>query len=271
VRPLQVDLSTFERVQRLRAIVPEFGSALILCRVVIAARKVLLAFLQLLARVLLLGIVAALRLVDLGVEHLLLPAVVASAVALQGTSLLVFANEVAGLPLFANLKGIVSKVMGLSPEILPIVRVNALRLIMFLVVRAPLRLEVVHVEIGVPRHLVDQRSFDIIVRMRERAILLVFAVLLGLRAKLGFVAFDVVQTFHLVVRLLALVVLAVLLFAKVHTVVDLRCTPPLVQQPVVVGAVLGVVGAWVRAADRLKPLEVHVAAALGVHVPQFFL
>ena len=64
---------------------------------VIPTLKILRTLLQFLVRVLLFSIIAENRLVDHRVEYLLFPSMVLSTEGLQGASLLVLANKVAGL------------------------------------------------------------------------------------------------------------------------------------------------------------------------------
>ena len=238
--------------------------ASVLTRVVVAALEVLLTLLQLLVGVLFLRVVAENGLVDHGVENLLLPAVVLAAVALELAALLVLADEVAGLPRLAHLEGIVLEEVGLAAEVLPVVRVDALRLVVLGVVGAPLRLEVEHVELLVARHLVDQRRLDVLVAVREGAELLVLALLQRLRAELGLVLLDVVQAFHLVVRVGAVLVAAALQGAEVQPVVHLSAAAPPVQLPVVLRALLRVVRLLVRALLHLEHLQVQVLPARTV-------
>ena len=233
---------------------------------VVAALEVLLTLVQLLVGVLFLRVVAENGLVDHGVENLLLPAVVLAAVALELAALLVLADEVAGLPRLAHLEGIVLEEVGLAAEALPVVRVDALRLVVLGVVGAPLRLEVEHVELLVARHLVDQRRLDVLVAVREGAELLVLALLQRLRAELGLVLLDVVQAFHLVVRVGAVLVAAALQGAEVQPVVHLSAAAPPVQLPVVLRALLRVVRLLVRALLHLEHLQVQVLPARTVRV-----
>lgn len=92
---------------------------------------------------------------------------VPAAIALQGASIFVLTNEVASLPLLTDLKRVILEEVRLPPEVLPVVRVDTLRLIVLSVVRAPLSLEVKHKELLVAGHLVDQRSLDVLIRVRK--------------------------------------------------------------------------------------------------------
>lgn len=158
----------------------------------VAALQRLDTGLLLLVRVLLLCVVAKVSFVEQGVEDLFLPAVEFGAKALQLAALLVLADEVAGLPLLAHGVGVIVEQMGLAAKVLPVMRVNALRLVMLLVVGAPLSLEVKHVELLLPGHLVDERRFDVRVRVGEGAELFVLAGLGVLGAVLSLILGDVV-------------------------------------------------------------------------------
>lgn len=80
-----------------------------------------------------------------------------------------------------------------------------------------------------------------------------------------------VQSFYFVVCHFALVVVAVLLLAEVNAVVDYRGAPATVCRVVVVGTVFRVVFVWIRARDRLEPLQVHVVSALSISEPKLLL
>ena len=238
---------------------------------IVTALKVLATLLWFLAWVLLLGIRAALGLVHKWMEHLFFPTVVASTVTLERTSILVLANEVSSLPLFADLIRIVVEELGLAAEVLPVMRINALGLVVLLIVWTPLRLEEVHVEVHVTGHLVDQRRLNIYVRVREGTVLSVLALLLAFCTELCFVAFNVVQTLHFVVRLFTVRCLTKFLFAEINRIVDNRGAPAFIRWVVVVGALFGVVLRHIRTLHCLKPLQVHVGSALFVSIPQFFV
>ena len=151
-------------------------------------------------------------------EDLLFPAVVATAVRLQGTAIFVTADEVSRLPLLADFKRVVGEVVRLSAEVLPVVRVHTLGLVVLLIVRAPLSFEVVHVEVIISVHLVDQRSLDVGVTVGKRAVLLILAFNLSLGAKFCLVALDMVQTLHFVMSKLTILILAILGLAEVHRI-----------------------------------------------------
>ena len=57
--------------------------------------------------------------------------------------------------------------MRLPSEILPVVSIDALGFVMFVVEWAPLRLKVEHVKLTVARHFVDQWCLDVLVVVGE--------------------------------------------------------------------------------------------------------
>ena len=192
-------------------------------------------------------------------EDLLLPAVVATAVRLKRAPVFVTADEVAGLPLFADFEWIVGKVVRLAPEVLPIMRIDALCFVVLLIVGTPLRLKVVHVEVVVSLHLVDEWRLNVRVGVRKRAVLLILTLGLRLRAKLGLVPLDVIQTLHFVMSKLTVLVLTVLCLAEVYGIGNHGGTAALVKVAVEVGAVLRVVLVRVGTGHGFEPLEVHMA------------
>ena len=104
-----------------------------------------------------LSLLAGQSLVDQRVVNLLFPAVTSGAERLQGTPLVVVPDKGASLPILAQIAGVVVKKMWLSAEVLPVVRVDTLRLVMLIVLKGtPLGLEVVHVEVLVASVVVDQ-------------------------------------------------------------------------------------------------------------------
>lgn len=230
----------------------------------VTALERLLTLLELLLRVLLLCIVAEDCLVDHGVVNLLLPPVILGAARLQGTPLLILANEVASLPFFADLKRIVLEQMRLPPEILPIVRINTLRLIVLVVEGAPLSFEIEHEKLLVARHLVNERRLDICVRMRKRTELLVLAASRRLSAELGLVLLNMVQAFDFVVDVLAVQIGAVFERAKVNAIIVHCGAATLVQLPVVVRTIFRVVRLSRLAFDHFESFQVQVLPALLV-------
>lgn len=174
-------------------------------------------------------------------EDLLLPSVVASAVALERTPLLVLANEVACLPLLTYLKWVVGEQLRLPPEVLPVVSVDALRFVVLSVEGAPLSLEIEHVEFLVAGHLVNQRRLYLKVGVGEAAELLVVALLQSLGAELGLVLLDVVQPLYFVVGVLAMHVVAILVGTEFDSVGDQAGAATSVGRPVMLGTALRVV------------------------------
>lgn len=146
-----------KRLQLLRRSFFYGGFATVLLGMVVAALQILGTLLQLLVGILLLGLITKDRLVDHGVENLLLPAVILAAKRLQRTSLLVLADKMTCTPAFTNLKRIVEEQMRLASEVLPVVCVATLGFIVLSAEGAPLSLEEEHVEVLVAGHLVDQR------------------------------------------------------------------------------------------------------------------
>lgn len=104
-----------------------------------------------------LALLAGEHLVHERVVDLLFPAVRARTEGLQRTTLVVVADESATLPVLTQLLWVVVKEVRLAAEVLPVVGVNALRLVVLSrQERAPLRLEVEHEELGRFRVLVHQ-------------------------------------------------------------------------------------------------------------------
>lgn len=80
---------------------------------------------------------------------------IASTVTLKFASFLILPNKVTSLPLLAHLKRIILEQVGLPPKVLPVVSVDALRLIVLSVIRAPLSFKVEHVELLIASHLMN--------------------------------------------------------------------------------------------------------------------
>lgn len=68
---------------------------------------------------------------------------------------MVMSNKSACLPFFTQFIRTVVKKVRFPSEVLPVVRVNAQSLVVFLVEWAPLSLKVEHVELAVTGHFVD--------------------------------------------------------------------------------------------------------------------
>ena len=93
---------------------------------------------------------------------LLLPAVAVAACGLVRAALVVLGDERASLPVGAQLLAIIAEDVGLAPEVLPVVRIDALCLVVFFVERAPLGLEVEHPEVRILRHAVDEPRLELL-------------------------------------------------------------------------------------------------------------
>jgi hypothetical protein len=106
----------------------------------------------------------------------------------------------------------------LASEVLPIVSVTTLGFVVLGTEGAPLSLKEEHVEVLVAGHLMDQRRLDVGFSVRERTILLVFALGKGLGAELCLVLFNVVETLDLIVSEFAELVIALLVGAKFDSV-----------------------------------------------------
>ena len=205
-------------------------------------------------------IFAWLGLVEQRVVLLLLPAMAVRTTRHVLAALVVLGDECARPPVAAVTAAVVLEQSGLPPEVLPVVRVDALGLVVFFVVRAPLSLEVEHVEVGVALHLLDQAHFELLGTVRERAVLAVvtFVQMFGiLGAKLGLVLLWMVYALNAVVGhqalLLAVAVVGLVVVANIRgiqrglvdprEVVDVRKVEhaPLILQRVVELAVFVVV------------------------------
>ena len=86
---------------------------------------------------------------------LLFPSVAALAACLILAAFMIFGNESTGFPILADFLARIIEDIRLSSKILPIVSIYALCLIMLLVERAPLCLEIEHIEVSILRHIVN--------------------------------------------------------------------------------------------------------------------
>ena len=91
---------------------------------------------------------ARLSLIDQRVKLLLLPSMTKRTLFKPLATLFVTSNKGAALPVLAKFR-LIPKEVRLSTEILKIMRVYTLRLVMLVVVRAPLSFKVKHVEVKV--------------------------------------------------------------------------------------------------------------------------
>jgi len=145
--------------------------------------------------------------INKGMENLFFPTVASCTIALQGTSVLIFGNEISCLPLGAELERVIIKKVWFASEVLPIVRIDALSLIMLMCEGTPLGFESEHVEFSrchyslfllvltaiicsflVVDKLMDQRRFDVLLVVCERAVIPILAFGEGKRTKLKFVS-----------------------------------------------------------------------------------
>lgn len=78
------------------------------------------------------------------------------------TAVLVFGDESARFPIFAELVAIVGEDIWLSSKILPVVIVHALCLIVLLVKRTTLSFEIKHEKVRVFLHLMDQPGLQLL-------------------------------------------------------------------------------------------------------------
>jgi len=88
-------------------------------------------------------------------KYLFFPAMALCTVTLQGAPLLIFGNESACLPLFAQFKRIVLEKMRFTTEILPVVSINALRFVMLMGKWTPFSFEVKTEKFSIRYHLMD--------------------------------------------------------------------------------------------------------------------
>ena len=142
---------------------------------------------------------AELRLVVGWVVEPLLPPVTQLALEPVGTAILVLADGLVGRPVGALFCGVALPV-GLASELLPVVGKDAgVPVVVSVDVGTPDRLVVEEVEVRVPLELVDQVDADVVVTVRETAVLAVLAET-GLGqvalAVLGFVLVWVVEFLH---------------------------------------------------------------------------
>ena len=133
---------------------------------------------------------------------MLFPAVAVTTVRHQVAPLCVLTNECTRLPVLAHLRAVIVEEVGFSPEVLPVVCIQAETLIVFFVQGAPLRLEVKHVKVLVFGQRVEQPRLQVLVRVGKRTILAVVTNLAATVSRL--VLFNVVESLNFVVRIGAL-------------------------------------------------------------------
>jgi hypothetical protein len=234
--------------------------------VVVPTLQVFRTLLQLLIRVLLLSVVAEDRLVDHRMENLFFPPVVLATERLQRTPFLILADKVAGLPRLTNLKWVVQEEMWLSTEVLPIVRVTALRLVVFGTEGTPLSLKVKHVELLAPRHLMNQWGLNVDLGMGKRTELFVFALVKRLRTKFSFIFLYMVEALDLVMSEFTRIIVALLVGAEVNAIVVQGGAPSLIRNCVVLGAPFLVMRFGNAALGNFEDLEVHLLLILVKHI-----
>jgi len=189
---------------------------------------------------------ALLQLIVKWVVIVFLPPVTILTRSLKHATFFVLANESACLPICTQHQCIIIEQIGLSPEVLPVVSVVTLGLIVLLVERAPLSLEVEHIEVGIFLHKVNDPCLNVPHRVCKGAVfavLTVVEVLWEFGAKLGLVFFNVVQPLNPIVSKLAsflkCTLFSLCVLAKIWTVVSML--PSLVFHRVEESAVLMVV------------------------------
>ena len=163
-----------------------------------------------------LSFVAWLGLVDKRVVHLFFPAVTQGTEGLHWTPFAVVPYESADFPIGADLARIIVEKVRFAAEVLPVVSVFTLRFVVHLALKwAPLCLKVVHVEVSISLILVNQASLEVELRVCKGAVLSVGAIFLCGHTEFCFVLFDVIQTLHITVCLLAVVTFEAPIFQAV--------------------------------------------------------
>lgn len=206
-------------------------------------------------------LVAGLSFIDKWMELLFLPSMGKLALLKALASLLVACNEGPTLPIFAEL-GLVAEKGRPSSEVLEVMRVYTLRLVMLVVVWAPLRLEVEYIEVEVRilwEQVMDQAHFDVVDRVSEGTILSILALLhLGgvTVAELSFVLVLVVKPLDSVMRAPTFVPFGTLFSVSELAQLGSVCAvvPPLVFDGMEIVAAFMVVRGVL--AGTLRPLEV---------------
>ena len=93
--------------------------------------------------------------------------------------------------------------MRLPSEVLPVVRVVTRGFVVLLIEWTPFSFEVEHIEIVIPRQVMNDPGFDVFLRVCKGAILPIFAVLNALRVlctEASLVFFNVVESLYSVMR-----------------------------------------------------------------------
>jgi len=122
----------------------------------------------------------------------------------------ILCDECASSPVLAEMLMIIAKHIWLSSKVLPVMTVHTLRLVVIIIERTELGLIVVHIEVCVLCHLMNDPLLQLLGAMGERAVVSILTlrqVLWILGAVLGLVLLWMVDTFHSVVAHVALVLL----------------------------------------------------------------
>lgn len=166
----------------------------------------------------------------------------------------------------------------LPSEILPVVSIHALRLVVVFGERTPGCLEVKQVEVYIlGAHQMQQWHLDVLLRMSKAAEIIVLTLPQSLgvvRAEFRLILVRMVEPLHSVVRELALVSTAQLLFrslAHLVRVLVLRGRPSLVLVRVEIRTVFVIVLVGQRTRLRFKELQIQMdrVFSLGRHVPDW--
>lgn len=158
-------------------------------------------------------------LVNEGMKLLLFPPMAERALLKPLAAFFIASYECTALPVLAKLS-LVSKEVRFSAKVLEIMRVDTLRLVMLVVVRAPFGFEVEHVKVKVGmlwQQMMHQTHLDVVDTVRERAVLSVLALLHFPRkamTELCLVLVFMIESFHSVVGSSASVPLRALLSVR---------------------------------------------------------
>ena len=148
-----------------------------------------------------LALSAWLSLIEHRVILLLLPPVAILTTGLVWATFRILGDEETGFPMRAQLVRVLENV-GFSSEVLPIMRINALGLIVLFVVRAPLGFEVVNPEVVVTIHRMDKSRLQALGRVGKRTVVTILTLADLLRvpsAIFGFVLLRMINRFDTIV------------------------------------------------------------------------
>jgi hypothetical protein len=121
-------------------------------------------------------------------------------VTLKGTTIFISPYKLAGLPLFADLVRRVAEQVGLTSEVLPVMREETLAFIVFVCEGTPFSFKVKQEECFILGHLIDKRYLDITLCVRERAVIFIQTLGVNNSAEFEFITLLVIEVLHLVVR-----------------------------------------------------------------------